>query len=137
MAYSNFYSRFYSFFDKIKASLGTIFHYKPSWIYLGLIIFWQIVAWLQTGFIRRKLSGEILVLHYNVDFGIDRIGDPKQIYLFPLLGLGVFLLSFILLAIMHKNKNFKALVLYLLGSAAIFGLFLSIALVAVYLINFR
>ncbi|MFA5131338.1 MAG: hypothetical protein WC467_02830 [Patescibacteria group bacterium] len=137
MAYSNFYARFYGIFDKIKASLGAIFHYKPSWVYLSLIVFWQIAAWVQTSLIRQKLSGEILVLHYNVDFGIDRIGDPAQIYLFPLLGLGVFLLSFILLAILYKNKNFKALVMYLLGSSAIFGLFLSIALVAVYLINFR
>ena len=137
MVYSNFEARFYGMFEKIKASLAAIFRYKPSWVYLSFIIFWQIVAWIQTWFIRQKLSGEIMVLHYNVDFGIDWIGDQTQIYFFPLLGLGVFLLSFILLAIMYKNKNFKALVIYLLGSAAIFGFFLSVALVAVYLINFR
>ena len=137
MAYSNFYAHWHSIFDKIKTSLSVIFHFVPSLVYLSLIIIGQILAWFQVWFIHRQLRENILVLHYNVDFGIDFVSDPIYIFLYPLLGLIVFLFNFIILAIFHKDKNFKILVHYLLGAAALFGLFLSIALLAVFLINFR
>ena len=137
MAYSNFYARFYASIDKIKASLGAIFRYKPSLIYFALIVLWQLISWFQAWLIRHNLTGDVLVLHYNVDFGIDRVGDPSSIYYYPLLSLGVFLLNFIILALLHKDKNFKILVHFLLSAAALFCLFISIDLLAVYLINFR
>jgi hypothetical protein len=137
MAYSNFYARFRATLDKIKLSLGIIFRFRPALVYLAFIVAWQILAWFQVWFIHRNLSGNILVLHYNVDFGIDLVGDPALIYLYPFFGLGVFLLNLIILAVFYKDKNFKILAHFLLGAAALFGLFLSIALLAVYLINFR
>jgi hypothetical protein len=137
MAYSNFYARFYAALDKSKASLGAIFHLKSSRFYLIFLAVWQLIVWLQAWFINKNLSGDILVLHYNVDFGIDLVGDPARIYLYPLLGLGIFVANFVILAILYKDKNFKILAHFLLGAAALFGLFLSIALLAVYLINFR
>jgi hypothetical protein len=137
MAYSNFYAKFFAGLDKIKNAFATIFRFRPSFIYLGLVVFWQLVAWFQVWFIDKNLSSEVLVLHYNVDFGIDLVGNPSQIYLYPLLGIGVFLINLIILAILHKDKNFKILVHFLLGAAVLFGLFLSVALLSVYLINFR
>ena len=137
MAYSNFYAKIYTVLNKIKNAFAAIFRYKSSYFYLGLIVFWQLAAWFQAWFILKNLSGDVLVLHYNVDFGIDLVGNPSQIYSYPWLGIGVFLLNLIILAILHKNKNFKILTHFLLGSAAAFGLFLSIALLSVYLINFR
>ena len=137
MAYSNFYGRFYAALDKSKASFGVVFRLSSSRVYLAFIAFWQLVSWLQAWFINKNLSGDILVLHYNVDFGIDLVGDPTRIYLYPLLGLGIFLINFIILAFLSKDKNLKILTHFLLGAAALFGLFLSIALFAVYLINFR
>ncbi len=137
MAYSNFYARFFATLDKSKASLGTIFRFLPSLVYLALVVFWQALVWLQAWFIHRNLSGDILVLHYNVDFGIDLVGNPARIYLYPLLSLGVFIINFLILAVLYKDKNFKILTHFLLGFAALFGLFLSLALLAVYLINFR
>lgn len=137
MAYSNLYARFYANVDKIKASLGAIFRYKPSLIYFALVVFWQLASWFQSWLIHRSLSGDVLVLHYNVNFGIDRVGSPTSIYYYPLLSLAVFLLNFIILAILHKDKNFKILVHFLLSAAALFSLFISIDLLAVYLINFR
>ena len=136
MAYSNFYARFYNIITKIKESFQAIFNIKSSLLYLIFIIFWQLAAWFQAWFIKNNLSGDFLVLHYNVDFGIDLVDSPAKIYLFPLFGLLIFLFNIILLACLHKNKNFKTLNHFLLGSSALFGVFLSIALVSVYLINF-
>jgi hypothetical protein len=137
MAYSNFYARFYTVLENIKQSFGAIFRLTSSWVYLGLIIFWQVIVWFQAWFIHRSLTGDIIVLHYNVDFGIDLVASPAEIYLYPLLGLAVVLANLIILAILHKENNFKILVHYLLGAAVIFSTFLSIALLSVYLINFR
>ena len=137
MAYSNFYARVYGAFDKTKESLGAIFRFRPSFIYIAIIVIEQTIAWFQAWFIYHNLSGDILVLHYNVDFGIDLVGDPVRIYFFPVIGLTIFLLNFIVLASLHKDKNFKILAHYLLGIATLFGLFLSVALLSVYLINFR
>ncbi|MFZ4631887.1 MAG: hypothetical protein ACOYL8_01610 [Patescibacteria group bacterium] len=137
MAYSNFYARFYSLFDKIKRSFSAVFQFKSSFIYLAIIIFWQLISWLQAWFIKRSLSGDVLVLHYNVDFGIDLVGDPNRIYSYPLLGLGIFLLNLSILAYFHESKNFKIYIHYLMGSAAVFASVLSVALLSIYLINFR
>jgi len=137
MAYSNFYARSLVTLDKIRLSLGTIFRFRPALFYSAFVVAWQIIAWFQVWFIHRNLSGSILVLRYNVDFGIDLVGDPGLIYLYPFFGLGVFLLNLFILAVFYKDKNFKILAHFLLGAAALFGLFLCIALLAVYLINFR
>lgn len=137
MAYSNFYARFYTILGKIKQSFAAIFRLTSSRIYLSLVVFWQIIAWVQAWYIHRSLTGDIIVLHYNVDFGIDWVADPIRIYFYPLLGLGIFIANLIILASLHKENNFKTLVHYLLGAANLFGAFLNIALLAVYLINFR
>lgn len=137
MPYSNFYARFYANLDKIKTSFATIFKYKPSLVYLGIIIFWQLISWFQAWLIHNSLTGELLVLHYNVDFGIDLVGAPTAIYYYPALSLGVFILNLLILAILSKNKYFKILANFLLSAAALFNLFLSVDLLAVYLINFR
>ncbi len=137
MAYSNFYARFFAYLDRVKLSITAIFRFRPSYLYIALVIIWQIIAWIQAWLIRSKLTTDILVLHYNVDFGIDMVGSPRQIYFYPLMGLAVFFVNIIILAILHKDKNFKIMAHFLLGAAALFGLFLSTALLAVYLINFR
>ena len=137
MAYSNYYARISMALSGIKSSFGTVFRFAPSLIYSGLIIIFQALAWFQAWYIKHNLSGDILVLHYNVDFGIDLVGDPRQIYLFPLLGLGIYLLNLIILASLYKDKNFKIFTHLLLGAAVLFALFLVLALLSVYLINFR
>jgi hypothetical protein len=137
MSYSNFYTKLYATRDRVGASLREIFHFWPSRFYGILIIFWQLVGWFQAWFIYRNLSSNILVLHYNVDFGIDLVGDSFKIFLFPLLALLVSTINLFILIFLAKSKNFKIFVHFLLGSAVLFALFLSIALLAVYLINFR
>ncbi len=137
MAYSNFYARFYTVMEEIKQSFAAVFRLTSSRIYLALIIFWQLLAWFQARFIYRSLTGNIVVLHYNVDFGIDLVASQSRIYLYPLLGLAVSLINLAALASLRKDNNFKIFVHYLLGAANLFGAFLCIALLSVYLINFR
>jgi len=137
MFYSSFYARFYNIRQKISLALGAIWHFRPNRAYLIIILFWQIIIWLQAIFIYRNLSGHILVLHYNVDFGVDLVVSPGQIFYYPLLGLLISLLNLIILANLNQGKNKQAFAHLLLAAAALFELFLSLALMSVYLINFR
>jgi len=137
MAYSNFYARFYVICQRIGGALSAIWRFLPSRWYLLFIALFQVLAWLQAWSIRHNLTGNLVVLHYNINFGTDLVGAPGEIFIYPLLGLGVFLLNFIILAAFRRHKDWRILVHILLGAAAVFGLFLSLVLLSIYLINFR
>jgi hypothetical protein len=136
MSYSSFYARLHAGGQKTGAALGAVIRFYPSRFYFAAIIFWQILAWLQAGYIFRNLTGDLLVLHYNVDFGVDLVGDPSRIFLYPLFGLIAWFAALILTALCYRQSSFKAIAHLLLGGAAVFGFFLSLALLSVYLINF-
>lgn len=137
MPYSNFYARFHSVLDRIGAALAAIFRFSPSWIYLGVVVFFQILAWVGASYIFRHLSAEVAVLHYNVDFGIDLIGPPIRLYWLPALGLSVALFNLVIMAIKHQSREFRVFARFLWLASIIFNSFLVIAIFAVYLANFR
>jgi hypothetical protein len=137
MAYSNFYARFYAICQQIGEALVALWHFMPSRWYLLFIAFFQVAAWLQAWSIRHNLTGDLLVLHYNVNFGTDLVGPPNKILIYPLFGLGVFLANLVFLIFLRQHKNWRSFVHLLLGAAVIFGLFLCLALLSIYLINFR
>lgn len=137
MSYSSFYARFYSRLEKIKDSFLEIFSYRSGVVYVILLSFYQLILWLEAFFIKKILSGKIVVLHYNIDFGIDLVAPAAYIYYYPLLALIVVFLNFILLMLFYKRKNLNVLINYLLGGALLFSIILSLVLLSVYLINFR
>lgn len=137
MAYSNFYGWFYVIRQQIGAALLAVWNLSFGRYYLVALILAQIIAWLESVFIYRNLSGDLLILHYNVDFGVDLVGMPARIFTYPLIGLGVIALNLALAAASHNQKDFRAFVHFLLAAALVFGLFLNLALLFVYLINFR
>ena len=58
---------------------------------LGLII----LNWLSAYIINIDVSQNLVILHYNVDLGVNLIGDVSKIYIIPLLGLAIFLINLI------------------------------------------
>ena len=104
---------------------------------MGIALLFQISAWWQAIFIYKHLSGQLLILHYNIDFGIDLVGEPWHIFLYPLYGLGIFLLNWTVSAFLHRRQYFRLFANLLLTAALLFGLFVSLALMFIYLINFR
>lgn len=137
MSYSNFYSRFYRFKEKTGAALGVIGRFYPTRYYGTAFLVLQIFSWFQAILIKRNFSGEVLILHYNVDFGIDLVGDPVRIFLYPLLGLLIGLLNLALASLIYRHLEFKYLTHLLLGATVVFNCLLASALLAIYLINFR
>lgn len=137
MAYSGFYAKFYGFSQKTASVMAGIWRFRPSRFYVLAIAALQAMAWWQAASIFRGLTGNLLVLHYNVDFGIDLVGDPSQIFRFPLYGLAIFLLNFILVAALSGHKDWRIFAHLLFSAALIFALFLNLALLFIYLINFK
>jgi len=137
MAYSNFYGRFYVIRQNVRAAFASVWNFYPSRWYFGIAIFLQLIAWFEAFFIQHNLTGSFLVLHYNVDFGIDLVGDPSQIFFYPLVGLGILALNTIVAAALNRQKDFRIFVHFLLGASVVFALFLNLVLLFIYLINFR
>jgi hypothetical protein len=137
MSYTRLYNRFFNFKEQTFSALNSLWRYRLARLYLLLIIIWQTIAWFQARFIFKNLSSDLLVLHYNVDFGTDLISQPNQIFYYPLGGLMFILLNLVICLLFHRNKDFKLFVDLLVGGAALFSIFLNLALLSIYLINFR
>jgi hypothetical protein len=91
---------------------------------LGLFLFFYLFI---------KQSNIPIVLHYNVDRGVDYFGEVKSIFILPLVGIIIFLLNG-LLASELWTKN-KALSYFLLVASLLVQIFLVISGIALYLIN--
>jgi hypothetical protein len=137
MNYSNFYARVYTFLQRLGVTFKRIFKFSYTKIYVGIIIFLQAIAWLQTISIYRRLTGDFTILHYNIDFGVDLVGSPKSIFYYPLFGLGVAIVNIVLAAALARHKEPRLVIHFLLGAAVTFAVFLSLALLALNFINFR
>lgn len=137
MAYSNLYARFYSFSQEVAVAFSTLKRFRASRFYFGAAIIFQVSAWLQAFYIYRHLSGELLVLHYNVNFGIDLVGAPGRIFLYPVYGLAVIVLNSVMVAALYRRHYFKLFAHLLLSAALLFSALACLALMFIYLINFR
>ncbi len=91
---------------------------------LGLFLFFYI-------FIRQ--SNVPIVLHYNVDWGVDYFGEVKKIFTLPLIGILILIFNGIL-ALRLWGRN-KILAYFLVVSALLVEIFLIMAGIALYLIN--
>ena len=80
-----------------------------------------------------KQSEIPIVLHYNVDWGVDYFGEVKNIYILPLVGLMILLLNSIL-SLKLWNKV-KSLSYFLTAITLISEIFLWLAGIALYIIN--
>jgi len=112
-----------------------IFFYKYFHVYLFFSFVINILNWIVAYYIVANASSNLIILHYNVDFGADLIGEIERIYTIPIVGLIIILINLILVFTFHKKGGFIANSLLL--SALIGNVFLLIALGALYLVNFR
>lgn len=95
----------------------------------------NVLNWIIAFYIVAKTNSNLIILHYNVDFGADLIGEIRKIYTIPILGLIIIFINLILSFAMYKKGKF--IINSLLLSALIGNIFLLTALGALYLVNFR
>ncbi len=136
MAYSSFYARFYDHLQRIGRSFKATFKFVLAKYYLVAIFLLQGLAWFQAINIFRKFTGNFLILHYNIDFGIDLVGDSYKIFYIPLAGFLLTLLNLIVSTVFVRKEGFKILLHLFFSASVLLNAFLNIALFAIYLINF-
>lgn len=135
MAFS-FYSRWYVWRRALGSFLGFYWRYRPNRLYLLSAFIVQIALWFFAYQIFVAVGQDLFVAHYNVDFGIDSIGDGRRVFSAPLLALAVIVLNFLLTAIFARRKHFHFLS-HAFGLLTIFTQVLAaLVLMSLYLINF-
>jgi len=137
MAYSNLYARFVSWRQSVALAFSLIWRFRPNRLYVISISSLQALAWWQAARVWWLVGENFLVLYYKVNFGIDKVGDPIQVFWLPAYALIITAINLIILSWVSRLESFKPLSHLLLGAASLFALLVNLALVSVYLINFR
>jgi hypothetical protein len=101
---------------------------------IALNLFLNIVDWAILSIFIRSVDGGI-ILHYNIYFGVDNIGDWKQAYAMPLIGLILFVLNLILAYFFYFKKERIASYTLLLASLMA-QMCLIVASISVIMINY-
>ena len=104
-------------------------------IYLLIALTLNLLNWLLVYYFNASLSQNLVILHYNVNLGVNLIGEAGKIYTIPLLGLIFILFNFILLLNIYQEGKF--VIHLLLATTAVVNLILIISTASLYLINFR
>ena len=132
--FSKILNNIFLFRQWLKGLASNLFGLLYFKIYFSATIFINLLNWILAIFINQKNTADQVILHYNVDFGANLIGNEKQLYTLPLLALTIFLVNLILV---NNYRNDKFISHILLMSALLANIFLLIALATLYLINFR
>lgn len=133
---SRLYHDFYSFRDKFLYVSSEIFSATQVRVYLVLSGGLNVCLWFFSWLFYRQVKEDMIILHYNVDFGVDLVGEPRNIFMIPGLGLFALLFNLSLLFIFAKRPDFKLLSHLIMIVALLVNLFLSLSLGPLYLINF-
>ena len=104
-------------------------------LYLLFLFSLNIINWFLAYYVNNNVSQNLVVLHYNVNLGVDLIGNAKDIYIIPTLGLTFILINFLLLLNIYRRSKF--LIHLLLGFSLLINIFLIASTISIYLINFR
>ncbi|MFZ4648142.1 MAG: hypothetical protein ACOYMB_00730 [Patescibacteria group bacterium] len=137
MKYSKLSNKWYLFRSKAIEAFRAVFAWRHSWVFFGINLF--LVTCLVVGSfeIFSNFKEDILVLHYNIDFGVDWIGSKSLIFWLAETGAALFLLDLLVLLLVFKNRRFRFLSFFIWGGVTACELFLLAALFSVYLVNFR
>lgn len=137
MKYSNFFNHWYLFRGQAALAFKSVFDRRQSWIFLFINLFFVIAIFVGSLEIFLNFREEIMVLHYNVDFGVDWIGQKNLVFWLAGVGAFIFFLDFLVVLLISKRRNYDFISLFLFGGLTICEIFLLAAVFSVYLVNFR
>jgi len=91
--------------SKYLISLRYFLKDKIIWISgtIGLLI--NVLLWILLYFKMPQTEG-IVPLHYNIYFGIDKVGPWYGVFIFPFTGFFIWLINFCLAYIFYKKEKF-------------------------------
>ncbi|QQS59970.1 hypothetical protein IPN41_02460 [Candidatus Falkowbacteria bacterium] len=118
-----------------RVAMSDFFFRKTSYIYLGIALLINGLCWSLAIISKRSLGDSLAILHYNVIFGIDKIGSSSELYQLPLIGL-ILIIGNFLISVLLVRKREQAPGQLLLITAIIGNIILLIAMYLLYIINF-
>lgn len=118
-----------------RVAMSDFFFRKSSYIYLGIALLINGLCWFLAIVIQRSLGDSLAILHYNVIFGIDKIGTPINLYQLPIIGLALIIGNFIISVLLVRKRE-QAPGQLLLLAAVIGNVILLVATYLLYIINF-
>lgn len=121
--------------EKLAQAILSLTSFMFVRIYLLFLLALNIINWLLAFYVNNNVSQNLVVLHYNINLGVNLIGEAKDIYIIPAIGLVFIAVNFLLLLNIFRKDKF--LTHLLLGSSLLTNLFLIISTAAIYLVNFR
>ena len=104
-------------------------------VYLLGLFSLNIINWLLAYYVNKNVSQTLVVLHYNVNLGVNLIGNVRDIYIIPTLGLAFIIINFFLILNIYRRSKF--LIHLLLGFSLLINLSLIASTISIYLVNFR
>jgi len=103
------------------------------WVFIGALLL-NALNWGLVAFFIRPVDF-FIILHYNVYFGVDVIGDWWQVYFLPFIGLLIMLVNAILGYVFYQQK--ERLIAHLLMLATfIIQVGITIAVASLLIINY-
>lgn len=130
------YDQLHISFFKLKVLLKDVYSFLFIRVYSIILFLVNLSLWYLAFFMYRKSNQDVAILHYNVDFGIDLIGNKVNFFIIPLLGFIFIIVDKIILLLLVKKKDFKFWSHFLLSFLLLFHCFLLMSVISTYLINF-
>lgn len=127
------------FLNNLKSLLNNFYRPLRVKLFFSFFIFLNICLWFFSYYIYNNITQDRLILHYNVDIGIDLIGDKHDVFIIPLISLLLILINNIFLLFFFKKKIFDFKFIFYFSSSflLISQIFLFLSILIIYLINFR
>lgn len=120
------------FRESIKNTMKEFFKNTTNQLLIGSSLLLNIALFLFFYFFIKQ-SNIPIVLHYNVDWGVNYFGEVKSIFVLPTVGIIIFLLNGVLaLKLWEKSR---ILSYFLTAATFLVQSFLIISGIALYLIN--
>jgi hypothetical protein len=124
--------------NNLRSLLNNFYRPLQVKIFFSLFALLNIFLWLFSYYIYNNVTQDRLVLHYNVDIGIDLIGDKHDIFLIPIISLFFIFINNIFLLFFFKKRIFDFKFIFYFNSIflLITQVFLLLSILTIYLINF-
>jgi len=130
------YDKISLFFSHIKVALKNLFSYLFIKVYFIIAYTINLFLWVAVYFCYSRFNQDIAILHYNIDFGIDLIGNKSYLFFIPISSLFFIIIYQIILSKFLSNNDFKFWAYFLSSFLLLFNIFLIFILFTIYYINF-
>lgn len=130
-------NNFYAYRQNIGEIMRYLFGFFYFRLYLIILLGVNLINWLLAWWLEISVNQDLMILHYNINFGVNLIGEVNRVFIIPALGLIIILINTVLASVNMRHKDFKFITIILQSVALVVNFFLLLALGSVYLINFR